>query len=409
MPTAAAERAAYQANIWKSYLFHFLVHFQLWWSIWIVYLQELRGLSLTQVTVLEALFWITAVGAEMPTGAVADRYGRKASLVLGAACSTAAVLVFGLATNYAVLLISYVTWAFGIAFLSGAQHALVFESLKELGREHEFQRVAGRLAALLSFGALVGGLAGAPIAAATDLSIPILLSAAITAPGVLVALTMKEPSLPEGEMRLAYGDLLRESAATALRQPAVASMLLLSSLINACAFGPLVLMQPFLTAHNVDVAFIGLLVTPARITAILGALIAYRITAAIGLRSAFIAAPLILVGGYLWLGTWDAVYAFAAFPLIALINHLLLPTAEHYLNQRIPNNQRATILSLRTMLVSFWIAGLTPALGAVGDAASLQATFLVAATVVALAVPVALVVWLRADASERPALATSEA
>ena len=79
----------------------------------------------------------TAVLAEVPTGAVADRLGRKASLALGVGCTAVAVLIFGLATSYEVVLVSYVAWAIGIAFFSGADQALLFESLKALGREDE--------------------------------------------------------------------------------------------------------------------------------------------------------------------------------------------------------------------------------------------------------------------------------
>ncbi|MEX0786235.1 MAG: MFS transporter, partial [Dehalococcoidia bacterium] len=154
------DRRAYQANIWKSYLLHFLLNFQLWWGIWVLYLQDMRGFSLTQITLLEALFWGTAVFAEVPTGAIADRFGRKTSLALGAACVTVAVIAFALGTNYWIVLVSYLAWAFGAAFMSGAEYALIYESLKAVGKESEFQRVAGRLGAIFSFAVLAGGVAG---------------------------------------------------------------------------------------------------------------------------------------------------------------------------------------------------------------------------------------------------------
>ncbi|MCH7511371.1 MAG: MFS transporter [Chloroflexi bacterium] len=397
---SSQERRAYQANIWKSYLLHFLVHFQLWWGIWVLYLRDMRGFSLTQITVLEAIFWGTAVLAEVPTGAIADRLGRKASLALGVGCTAVAVLIFGLATSYEVVLVSYVAWAIGIAFFSGADQALLFESLKALGREDEYQQAAGRFGAIFAFGALAGGLAGAPIAAATDLSIPVLLSAAIVAPGLIVALSLREPALPKGEVRLAYSDLLRESARTAIRLPPVRAMLVLSSLVTALTFAPTVFMQPFLADHGVDVGIMGFVLTPARVMAIIGALVAYRVTARLGTGGAFMAAPLLMGAGYLLLGAWDTVFAFAAFPLIHFTNSLLMPPATDYLNRRIPNNQRATVLSLRTMLVSVWAAVLMPLLGVTADFASLRAVFWIAAGVSVVALPLALGLWRQADRRE---------
>ncbi len=393
-------RRAYEANIWKSYAVHFLVHFQLWWSIWVLYLQDLRGFSLTQITILDALFWGTAVLAEVPTGAVADRYGRKTSLALGAGCTAIAVLVFGLATSYWILLLSYFAWALGIAFFSGAEHALIFESLKAIERENEFQRTAGRLMAIMSFAALAGGLLGAPIAAATNLSVPVLLSAAIIAPAVLVALSMREPELPEGEVRLAYGSLLRESFRTATRLPSVRYMLLLSAMITAFTFGPLIFMQPFLADHGVGVGWVGFIQTPVRIAGIVGALVAASVTARFGTRRVFQAAPLIIVGAFVWLGALDTLHAFAAFPLIMFVNSLLLPPSTDYLNRRISNTQRATVLSIRTMLVSLALVALEPVLGVTADAASLQAVFWLSSGAAAVVLSVSLFLWLRADSQE---------
>ena len=397
----AEDRRAYQANIWKSYLFHFLLNFQLWWGIWVLYLRDMRGFSLTQITLLEALFWGTAIFAEVPTGAIADRFGRKASLALGAGFVTVAVITFGLATNYWIVLASYLTWAFGAAFLSGAEYALIFESLKAVGKESDFQRVAGRFGAIFSFAALAGGVAGAPIAAATDLSVPILLSAAIAAPAFIVALSLREPDLPEGEVRLAYGHLLRESARTAFGAPAVRTMLVLSALVTSLTIAPHIFMQPFLADHDVDVALLGVIQTPVRLAQMFGALVAFWLVARTGTRGVFISAPLLMVATYLALGAFDTVYVFAAFPLASFVNSLLQPPATDYLNRRIPSNQRATILSIRMMMVSLTAALLEPALGVVADQASLQAVFFVAAGVVGVALPLALILWLRADTQER--------
>ncbi len=403
--TAISEQAqrAYEANIWKSYLLYFLINFQLWWSIWVLYLTDLRGLSLTQITLLDAVFLAGTVLLAVPAGAVADRFGRKVSLMIGTAAFTGAVLVFGLASSYSVILLSYVTWAFAAASLPGAQHSILFESLKALGREREFQKAAGRQGAIFSFAILAGGLAGAPIADATDLSVPVLLSAAIAAPSLLVVLSMREPPLHEGQPRLAYGRLLRESVRTARRTPTVGTMLIFSSLVATITFGSMIFMQPVLARHDVDVSLFGLLQTPARAVSIVGALIAYRVAASFGLRPLMIVTPVALFASHALLGTWDAVYAFAAFMLVALFNQMLVPVTTDYLNRRIPSNQRATILSLREMLMSLWGVLLQPSLGVVADNVSLLATFWLLAAFSGTVLLLALLLWLRADRREAAA------
>src|SRR5215213_1747178 len=119
-PLDPATRRAYAANVRRFYLYRFFIEFQLWFSIWVVYLQEKRGLSLTQITAVDSVFWLVIVFAEMPTGAVADRWGRKMSLLLGALGFAASVFLFGLATSFWWVLGLYVFWGVSMTLASGA-------------------------------------------------------------------------------------------------------------------------------------------------------------------------------------------------------------------------------------------------------------------------------------------------
>ena len=397
------DRRAYEANIWKTYAFQFLYSFQLWWPIWVLYLTDFRGFSLTQVSGLEALFWMVIVLSEVPTGAVADRFGRKTSLLLGAACTTVAVLVFGVASSYWIVLASYVAWAFGLTFMSGADAALVFESLRAVGREQDYPRVAGIGWGIFSFGTLAGMLAGAPLAAATDLRFPVLISATIAFLTLLVAATYREPPLVEGEERLTYRRLIIESGRTAWRLPSVRTMLLLSALLMGATNAASIFAQPFLDHHDVPVHLFGFAQAPMRVAGIIGAVAAYRIVAGFGLRPTLIVAPVIMAASYALLGGWNSVYAFGATTAIIFTSSLLLPVVSDYVNRRIPNNQRATILSFRQLLASLVIASFQPGLGVIADQVSLAAVFIASAAFIAVTVPAALFFWLVADAREKEA------
>jgi predicted MFS family arabinose efflux permease len=395
------DRRAYEANIWKTYAFQLLQSFQLWWPIWVLYLTDFRGFSLTQVSGLEALFWVVIVLGEVPTGAVADRFGRKVSLMLGAACVVVAVVVFGVASNYWIVLASYVAWAFGLTFQSGADAALTFESLRAVGREQDYPRVAGVGLGIFSLGTLAGMLAGAPLAASTDLQFPILASAGIAFVALLVAATYREPPEVEGEERLPYRTLVAESARTAWRQPPVRAMLLVSALLIGATNAAGIFAQPFLDHHDVPVRFFGLAQAPMRLAGIAGAVLAYRIVSTFGLRATLIAAPVIMTASYALLGGWNSVYAFGATTTIVMTSNVLMPVVNNYVNLRIPNNQRATILSFRQLLSSVIIASFQPGLGVIADTISLEAVFIASAAFVAVTVPAALFYWLAADTRER--------
>ena len=80
-PVDARLAARYQANIWKFYLYQFLLNFQLWWPIWVIYLTEERGLSLGQVTLIDVPFWGSIIALQIPAAAIADRWGRRPTLL----------------------------------------------------------------------------------------------------------------------------------------------------------------------------------------------------------------------------------------------------------------------------------------------------------------------------------------
>jgi len=422
---SAADKRSYESNLRRAYLYQFFMNFQLWWPIWVVYLQDKRGLSLTQITALDSVFWLIIVVAQVPAGAIADRWGRKGALILGALFLSAGVLVFGLADSYLLILISYAGWALGLTFQTAGDSAFLFDSLKALGRPQEFQKVFGRYWGVASVGVIGGLLLGAPLAAATDLSLPIVVSAGIALLAAGVAVSLKEPTLqPLGpptarsaeatagtllpDARLSFGDLIRESFRLAYRRGSVRYALLYGAVLGVATFVPMLFIQPFLVRHDVSVGNLGLFQVPMRVLAIAGSLAAYRVSAVLGERQTMVLMPALLAGGFALVGVWDAAYAYVAFPAVSLVAMMGNPVVADYLNRRIPSEQRATVLSIRQLLFSFLLIPLAPVLGFVADEVSLMGTFWASALLVAVPMPLLFALWWRSEAREPPPEATAE-
>ena len=395
-----ADARAYQANIWKFYLYTFLLNLQLWWPIWIIYLQEERGFSLGQVTLLEVPFYLSIVVLQIPAAAIADRWGRRTNLALGALLTATAVTVFGLAETYQLILFSYLIWGVGVAFLTGADAAFLYDSLKALGREGEYQRIYGGAWAALSAAGLAGTLAGAPLAAATSLPFPIILSGAIAALSCLAALTFTEPRPSRrDEARLPYRQVMQESIHLALHQPTVRYAILFSGVMTIGGIAPIFFFQPFLIRHNIDLGQVGFWQTPMRLMGIVGALVAYRVVSSLGERRTFFLLPVALVASYALLGGWDSVYAQVSFPMMNLAVVMARPIVTGYLNHRVPTSQRATVLSLTSLVYCLILIPLTPIAGIIADKMSLAAAFWAGAAMT-LAGMAVLPLWWRAMAKE---------
>src|SRR5438128_9421306 len=123
MQTAVRGVPAYRGNIWRLFAVQALLGFILWVPVWVIFLQG-KGLSLTQVGLLEGVAWTITAFLEVPTGAIADRWGRNASIAVGASlCGLAMFLILAEALSPAFLL-GYALWNSSTAFVSGADSAI---------------------------------------------------------------------------------------------------------------------------------------------------------------------------------------------------------------------------------------------------------------------------------------------
>src|SRR5205809_7527605 len=121
---------AMQRNVTRYYLYNFFLNFQLWWPIWIIYLKEERGLSQTQVTLIDVPFWLSIVLLQIPAAAIADRWGRKPTLIASASAFVIAISLFGLAATFPLLLAAYLIWGAAFSLLNRSESAFLYDTLK---------------------------------------------------------------------------------------------------------------------------------------------------------------------------------------------------------------------------------------------------------------------------------------
>ncbi len=131
-----SKHSSFDRNVPRYYLFSGLTSSMFWLPIWIIFLQD-RGLSLGQIGMLEVVALIVGAVMEVPTGVVADTYGRKVSLTIGAFLNGLALLALLTGVLSPVFLIGYILWNVSYTFFSGAGEALLYDSLKLAGRDAE--------------------------------------------------------------------------------------------------------------------------------------------------------------------------------------------------------------------------------------------------------------------------------
>lgn len=102
-----------------------------------------RGLSFTAIGSLVAAQQLVVNLLEIPSGVLADRWGRRRALLLAFGLYLGGLLLWGLSAGLLATGAAALLFAAGDAFRSGAHKALIFAWLRQNGRESERTRVYG--------------------------------------------------------------------------------------------------------------------------------------------------------------------------------------------------------------------------------------------------------------------------
>ena len=108
---------------------------------WVAILAS-RGFSLAQIGFAETIFHIVSILFEIPSGVLADVFGRKKTLVISCLMRMAGDIVMIFSNNFAMVCISIGLHALCYNFSSGSGDALAYDSLKSVGEEQRFEKYA---------------------------------------------------------------------------------------------------------------------------------------------------------------------------------------------------------------------------------------------------------------------------
>ena len=358
------------------------VGFGLFAAMWVIYLQHQRGLSLSQAALIDVTFFVAAALAEVPTGVVADRFGRKTSLVIGTALMGASTWGWIVAPTLPLVVVAYICLGIGFTFLSGAQDALFYESVQRAGRSAEYTRLVGRVGATM-MAALALGSASSGLLATWDVTLPFVCAGLSYGLIFVVVLCFTEPNADatvDEQVNPAFGHIFRQSAGVLRARPAVRyPMLYLAVVPIAALILETLFVQPQAVQLGVPLAGIGVIVMALHMVNVVGSACSERIGASVGERRTLLAAPALLVGGLVLLALLQHVLALAFIALISLVTAVVRPIMLSRMQDAVADNVRATTLSVQSLLFTVVAAVSQPTLGLIADRSGLPAAYVVLA------------------------------
>ena len=364
-------RSGLEGNIPRLAVLRFLCWMHLMSAVIIPFFREWGRLSFVQIFALQSWFMLMSFLMEVPTGAVADRFGRKVSVALGGFLVAAASLLYGTLPHLAVFVAAEALFAVAIALISGADEALAYDSLLACGREGEASRVMSRLEAAKLAGILAGALVGAVVASRLGVRWPMLLQSLPMALSGTIALTLTEPPRGKAEAaeRGSYGRLLSGGLHHFRSAPELRALALDQVACATVAWLVIWLYQLQLGRVGVPLAAFGVVHAAMGLGQILLLSRIGPVERAVG-GKARLARLTALVPALAMLGLAATTHAASSIALIVAAATAGLgrpPLFSGPINRRIPSERRATVLSAVSAARTLSVGLLYPAVGAILD------------------------------------------
>jgi len=351
-----------------------------------------RGLSITQMIALEVLYSVLVFALDIPTGALADRWGRKPMLVAARIFAFFYCLILGLATNLGMFVLATFSAALGTVCASGTENAFVYDTLKERAQDEDFERVQGRLELLSNSAVMICGVIGAVIAN-WSLRLPYFITCAFLAAAAIATLSLREPAIatepqdreegrePEGWSFVSH---IRDAMRFALSHATLRTIFVYGAVLGSVFVYADEYYQVYANAIDFPLYLFGLLSAAAVLIQSSGAALAYRVRARFGYERSLnwlvvLAALLLFLASQFrdFVGLALILLMFGAPAMARTLNYGLL-------HAHVDSAQRATVDSAYTMLVNLTSVGVGFAFAVVADRYSIFAAYLFLAALVAL-------------------------
>jgi MFS family permease len=367
--------AAAGRNILLIQLFQFLKGLQLFGAVTVPFYLEWGRLDYTRMFTLEASFALFMFLLEVPTGWIADRFGRKRSLIIGVIIAGASFVMFGLTRSYPLFFVANFLCAVGATCVSGADQALVYDTLLWADRAAEGRRVLSRMQAITTTAMLVGFPLGSFVAGSGLVSRPQSLALVFIMSGVALMLSavplllVTEPPRAETVRHPLREGI--EGVRSLLRPGALRSFTLNYALISATGFFMFWFYQSLAREAALPVALNGPLGAGINLLGMLLLWTAPRLERRLGLPRLLLTTAVLPGVLYLGLGALGshrmaALSLPAAFVIVGM-KLLRAPLLSDLINRQVESRNRATMLSGVSMLERGVIFMLYPIIGAAAD------------------------------------------
>ncbi|MBT7902582.1 MFS transporter [Candidatus Woesearchaeota archaeon] len=368
------------ANIWKFYLFNFIDMFALFLPFIVYYFQEL-GLSLGKIAILQSFMAVTLFIMEIPSGYIADKFGRKNSLIISVIFQVISIALLYFATGFSMLIVSHIFLGICISFASGADSAFLYDTLLLLKREKEYKKIDGKAKFFGEIAVIFSSVIGS-IIVMFGIKITILLT--LVGHIFLVFLTFSFTEPPRTKLakigsltiKKEFSQLL-SIVKKSLHNKKLLGLFVYSFIVLGVSNTIFLMYQPYFRETALPLNSFGIIFAIFSIFTALASLKAHYLEEKLGVFKSLLIMPLFLVAALIFSSIFFVWWGFIFFALRELVRGFIFPVLGDYTNKITQSKERATVLSVGSMFSRCGLIFVSISFGFFSDAFGLKPVYIV--------------------------------
>ncbi len=338
---------------------------------------EDNGLHLSQISILKAIYSISIVALEIPSGYLADLLGRKRTLLLGSVLGFMGFGIYSFSYGFTGFLIAEIILGFGQSLISGADSAMLFDTLNDLKRKDEYVKYEGRVISLGNLAETIAGILGG-LLVGISLRFPYYVQTFVAFTAIPAALTLVEPVRNNKMLNTGFKHILNIVKYSLVDNKELRWNIIHSSIIGAATLTMATLIvQPYLLLIDIPLFYFGIIWPALNLTVAAVALYAYKFESKLQKSKSLLIITLFIPMGYIALSQVVAYWGIAILFVFYVFRGFATPVLKDYINQLTDSNVRATVLSVRNFVIRIFFAIIGPFVGWYTDLISLQGAVLI--------------------------------
>jgi MFS family permease len=373
----------------------------------VVLFYQSNGLTMQDIFTLKAVYSVVLMLLEIPTGYFADVAGRRTSILIGSVLGFGGYLIYSTSAGFWQFVVAEVVLGAGMSLVSGADSAMLYDSLKASGKHTSFTRYEGRITSFGNFSEAFAGIAGG-LLAASSLILPFIVQTGVSFLAIPAALFLFEPPAQAKRVKAPVDDIIAVIKKVFVNDRRLLWNTLFSSITGVSTLTMAWFAQPWMISQQIPVAWLGMAWAVLNLTAGMMAMFAWNVERYAGMHRTVVFFTAVMLLCWFGLALTDFLpERKGLMPVVVTGSVVLLvfysgrglatPTLRNYIHIITTSDIRATVLSIRNFIIRGLFAITGPFFGWVTDRVGLGFALFMAGIIFGTGLIITMVYFLKSN------------